>query len=202
VTHPALIEKRKGKTKSIQLIQNAADYDYFKKANSIIKEQKSKVIVGYFGNLEWLDWEIIDNVAKTYGKWEFVFTGPGNHPPNLHENIKFTGMVSYQNLCAVLAQWDICWIPFKDCETIRHTNPIKIYEYLSAGKPTVVTKVIGFDSDLVYQAYTSEEYIEALYIASIEHDEALKKSRIDYAKTNSWDARVSHINELLMKIKR
>lgn len=201
VTHPKLLEDKGHQVPEMALVPNAADYDHFNAASAVPTGtlDNRPVIVGYFGDLEWLDWELIREVSSRTPGYQYVFIGPKNGviPPELPANIELTGYRPYDELPALMAGWSLCWIPFRDCETIRHTNPIKIYEYLASGKPALVTKAIRFDNPLVFQAATAPEYLEG--IERCLHDDTPEKARQrqDYAKQNSWASRAAQISVLL-----
>src|SRR5438034_11814356 len=42
-----------------------------------------------------------------------------------------------------LAAADICLLPAQDVPTMRNIVPIKLYEYLAAGKPVIATRLPG-----------------------------------------------------------
>src|SRR5690606_270983 len=52
-------------------------------------------------------------------------------------NVIFTGEVPYSQLPYYLHGFDVCLLPFKVIPLTLATNPVKVYEYLSAGKPVV-----------------------------------------------------------------
>ena len=63
------------------------------------------------------------------------------------------GTKPYETLPSYLANIDVCLIPFKINQITLASNPIKMYEYLAAGKPVVSTalpEVIQNASKIVY----------------------------------------------------
>ena len=46
-----------------------------------------------------------------------------------------------------LAAADICLLPAHDVETMRNIVPIKMYEYLGAGKPVIATRLPGLTKE-------------------------------------------------------
>lgn len=54
-------------------------------------------------------------------------------------NIKLLGEVPYKDLTKYLVSFDVCIIPFIINDLTLCTNPVKVYEYLAAGKPVVAT---------------------------------------------------------------
>jgi glycosyltransferase involved in cell wall biosynthesis len=56
-------------------------------------------------------------------------------------NIEYPGMVSYDELPAVMAGFDVALMPFALNAATRSISPTKTLEYLAAGLPVVSTRV-------------------------------------------------------------
>src|SRR5438876_682631 len=52
-------------------------------------------------------------------------------------NLLLAGQQPYESMPQYLYHFDVCIIPFKVNHTTHATDPVKMYEYLSAGKPVV-----------------------------------------------------------------
>ena len=52
-------------------------------------------------------------------------------------NVVLTGEVPYDRLPYYLHAFDLAMLPFKVMPLTLATNPVKVYEYLGAGKPVV-----------------------------------------------------------------
>ncbi len=152
--------------------------------------------VGFVGALyEWIDWELIRAVAESRPELEFLFIGPmgetglpawTRHLANVH----FLGPCPYWQVPAYLREFDACWVPFAAGEISRDANPIKIYEYLSLGKPVVSTPVADPQAygDFVGFATTPADVASALDEALIDSEEA-REARLDFARSNDWGER-------------
>jgi len=99
--------------------------------------------VGYFGLVdERTDQDLIRAVAQELPDVFFVLTGKVETDVSLLTklpNVYFTGPVSYTDLPAVLAGWDLCMLPYKVDEFSENINPLKLKEYLAARKQAVCT---------------------------------------------------------------
>jgi glycosyltransferase involved in cell wall biosynthesis len=102
--------------------------------------------LGYMGVIdERLDLALVAAVADADPAWQVVMVGPvvkidpAQLPrrPNLH----WLGQQPYERLPALVAQWDVCLMPFALNEHTRFISPTKTLEYLAAGKPVVSTPV-------------------------------------------------------------
>jgi len=62
---------------------------------------------------------------------------------NLHDKIILTGWQPYQKIPEFLRASDLCLFPAHDNEVTHNIVPIKIYEYMAAGKPVIATRLPG-----------------------------------------------------------
>ncbi len=78
--------------------------------------------------------------------------------------------------------------------------PLKINEYLAAGKPVVSTNfsedVCAF-SDVAYIADSHEEFVKAIGTAIVEDNDQKKQERTATAFSNSWQKRVEEFWKLI-----
>jgi glycosyltransferase involved in cell wall biosynthesis len=206
------LDKVKRYNPNAHLVPNAADIAHFAKAFSeetIVPEEmrhiKSPIIafVGVVGSY-WVDLEIIRYAASVHPEWSFVLIGPiasGADYLKAHKNIHLFGKRDYRDLPGYLKKVDVCILPFVMNDLIKHTNPIKLYEYLAAGKPVVSTpipEVLTF-SNVVRIAKNKEEFVKQIEQALGERAETSRQARIDVAAKNSWDMRINRISEEIKK---
>ena len=94
--------------------------------------------------------------------------------------------------------YDVCLIPFKDdIDLIKATNPVKFYEYLSAGKKVVATDIPElrpYEGNLVKLAKNKEEFLKFVneLIEKVDTEYEIKE-RIEFAKQNDWSDRAKNI---------
>lgn len=87
---------------------------------------------------------------KKFADVNFVFLGPVYSQKERvkklqqkYKNISFKGDIHYKMLPEEMQCFDIAIIPHKVDEFTNSMNPLKLYEYLAAGKPVVTTGVAG-----------------------------------------------------------
>jgi teichuronic acid biosynthesis glycosyltransferase TuaH len=128
-------------------------------------------IVGYAGKMQELfDIEMAAAALRALPEVSFVFIGqvlnqrwmdPLRRLPNAH----FLGDKPYAQLPNYLAAFDICTIPYSVARQ-HGGDPIKLYEYLAAGKPVVTTNIGGVgaftDYPQVRVVDQADQYIAAL----------------------------------------
>ena len=61
----------------------------------------------------------------------------------VEDRIKMVGFRPYAEMPSYLSAADVCLLPAYNTETMRNIVPIKMYEYLAAGKPVIVTRLPG-----------------------------------------------------------
>lgn len=171
-------------------------------------------IVGYVGAVaHWLDFELVEGTAKQLSDVEFVFLGR-IAPDVLGKveglrrlaNLHFLGERPYEELPAYLKYFDLTHIPFVLSPLVLGVNPIKLYEYLAAGKRVVSTplpEVVMYESrGLVETAKGSDNYSKAIR-------KMLEQKPADFvslcqriAAKNSWTARVQSACDIVSAFKR
>jgi len=199
--------------KKVYLCPNGTDFEHFNKSMKLQIERpwdlpkNNKKLVGYIGAIaSWLDWELIDYLSNRNRDLNFVFVGPilrRFKPLVLRSNVYYLGYKKYDDLPNYLKFFDVCIIPFKINEITLGCNPVKMYEYLSAGKPVISVDIPEVDPSIVYIAKNYEEFNMLLRkcISKKGNNEVEISRRVEYARRNSWDKRgefvIGKIEEIL-----
>ncbi len=208
--------KKLSKREDIFLMPNACDYDFFANPNdndiNLLdknlqeKIKGNKVKVCYYGAIaDWFDTDLLVECAKSYPDWEFIIIG------RLYDNIGFIDKIfdyknivhfdaiDYNLLPIILSKINIAIIPFKINDITKSTSPVKLFEYLAAGKPTVTTQLYEItDIKTVFISSTYEEFISNLSKAEIKSkDSDFIKEMKNIAKNNSWEKRIEDFFDFL-----
>lgn len=200
---------------STYLIPNAADYEHFScppEPQKDIIGAFTTPIIGYIGAFyEWIDTVLLLKIAQTHPEWSLVIIGPihGIDTALFSDcpNVYIMGPRSYADLPQYLSCFDVCMIPFIQNELTFNTNPIKMYEYLAAGKAVVSTDLpeVRNYAGIVKIARDHREFIHRI-------EESLQENRrsADYvqnninkrkqvAKENNWDIRCTQSLAIIEK---
>ena len=195
-------------------IPNAADFKHSEKAlqdsTPIYSElhHLKRPIVGYFGNIERrLDYKMIHEVMRMNLDKTFVFVGPVEPEflkkisPSEIPNLKLISRVPYDEMPNVIKGFDVAIIPFKKDEVSYTIFPLKLFEYLGSGKPVVSTNfnthLNEFTFGTVPFCTNANEFSEAINDA-LENDTPQKKQeRLNAAKENTWDRRLTEFSNIL-----
>ncbi|MFP4498034.1 MAG: glycosyltransferase [Vulcanimicrobiota bacterium] len=168
-------------------------------------------IAGYVGSLaEWVDVDIIEHYINRLTDWQFVFTGSVDFvaPDKIEKfdklmkkrNVYHLGFVDFQQLPAIVDSFDVCLIPFNvESKFVHAINPVKIYEYLSRGKPVVSThwKEMEIFEDYIEFAEGKEDFADKIRKSYEKNNEELAEKRIDYARQNTWYHRAEKLDQVV-----
>jgi len=166
-------------------------------------------VFGYTGTLhpDRVDVELVLALAKAYPKGTVALVGPDFLPPQTKDrlreagNVTLAGPVPYARIPDVMSAFDVCIVPHCESPFTESLNPIKLWEYLAAGKPMVATNLAGFRdySKLCRIASGPQAFVaacrdalaeaQALSLGDSTAIEAAKARRLE-AAGHSWASRV------------
>jgi GT2 family glycosyltransferase len=118
------------------------------------------------------------------------------------ENVTFFGEIPYTQVPTVIAHFDVCLIPFRLTDLIQATNPVKVYEYLSSGKPVVSVSLPELEplSNLIYLAADTNEFVDLIAVAMRDRsDRDLRLRRQLWAASQDWSSRANLFSDLISK---
>jgi GT2 family glycosyltransferase/glycosyltransferase involved in cell wall biosynthesis/SAM-dependent methyltransferase len=152
------------------LIRNASDFEHFAhQPETTYHDPQGRRIIGYYGAIaEWFDQELVEAVAKRFPHCCVLLIGAdtvnaramlGRLP-----NVKFIGEVPYEALPYYLYAFDVCLLPFKIVPLTLATNPVKVYEYLSAGRAVISVDLpeMKHFGELVRVAMSTDGFLSAI----------------------------------------
>lgn len=117
-------------------------------------DRKQVLYAGSLGGI-WFDWELVLALVRALPDHDFTFIGWMEPPPEEHEavqserahayarelteqpNARLLPPVRHADLVPLLHQADVGIIPFRKMDLVTAVNPLKVFEYIGAGIPTV-----------------------------------------------------------------
>lgn len=187
--------------KNSALIRNAGEYEHFSMTpDNVYSDSQGRKIIGYYGAIaDWFDLDLVESVAKQYSDCLVLLIGADtvNAKNRLvkQPNVIFIGEVSYNDLPYYLHSFDVCLLPFKVIPLTIATNPVKAYEYLSAGKPTIcvdLPEMTQFEG-LLYVASNHEDFVEKVGAALNDGSKELVLRRREFAAGQTWGHRIEEL---------
>lgn len=179
---------------------------YHEKKPEIVPEDIKvikKPIIGYVGALhKHFDFELTEYIVRRNPDLSFVFVGPlveDTARLRRFKNVFFTGEKKHSALPDYINTFDVCLIPYNMTKYTSTVYPTKLNEYLIMGKPVVsvaLSEVERFNSkypDIVLVARSKEEFNACIRQALTYNNLVLTQRRIETARVNSWENRVSEM---------
>ena len=193
--------------KTVNYFPNGGDINLFKSAIEKKLPKPADIahittpIIGYTGAVcQRIDYELLVKIAAANTDKTIVLVGPRLDKQftaidlDAIPNIVFTGSKKIEELPAYLQYFDCAIIPFVKNNLTGGIYPLKINEYLGAGRAVVTTNfsedIAGF-KDYMYLANTHEEFLNMLNIAISDNSIEKKKERLQAAEGNAWEHRVT-----------
>jgi glycosyltransferase involved in cell wall biosynthesis len=163
---------------------------------------RGKPVVGYSGALaNWFDYDLLRQVATERPELEFVLIGV-SYDGSLEasgvlelDNVHWLGLKPYQELFPYVWHFDVGTIPFKVNEITLSTSPIKLFEYMAAGKPVVTTDLPECRATqgvcIATGAADFSSQLDRALQARSDPDYLAQIDRV--ARENTWEERVERI---------
>jgi teichuronic acid biosynthesis glycosyltransferase TuaH len=117
------------------------------------------------------------------------------------KNVYFLGRIPYEEMPAVIKAFDVALIPFKKDEVSSTIFPLKLFEYLGAGKAVVSTDfnldLREFTHDEIEYCADAKTFDQAIQRALDDDKLSSRMRRVAIAAENSWDKRLLELSNLL-----
>jgi glycosyltransferase involved in cell wall biosynthesis len=202
-----LYEEKKQQHPHVHYLPHGVDYDLFRDAaekNQLYPKLESvkKPLIGYFGTLTNAnDIAMMEYCVETLPEYTFVFAGQvtaGDYSTlKSKSNVLFLGKVPYEDIPLLCASFDVCIMFWKMSTWIEHCNPLKLFEYMSSGKPIVsipINEIVKNYADVVSIARTPEAFVEALEWELKKDTKKRREKRLQIACSHSWNTHIEAIS--------
>jgi glycosyltransferase involved in cell wall biosynthesis len=170
-----------------------------------------KPVLGYTGTVhpDRVDVDLLAAIARAFPQGDVVLIGPNHLPPGdvakleACGNVRLLGPRPYTQLPQLMRGIDVCIVPHRMTAFVESLNPIKLWEYLAAGRPIVSTDVAGFRDypKLVRLARSADEFVAAVERA-LDEPHTVRQQRRDEAAKHSWASRVDQIEAVMQQVTR
>ncbi len=191
---------------NVIVVRNGTEFSHFHQS---FGKKTEKPTIGYYGAIaHWFDLEKIKYLSARFPDVDIVLIGDvtaGEKELKKLPNVKLLGEKQYKELPQLIIPFDVCLIPF-DASTslIQATNPVKFYEYLSAGKKIVATEIPElepFRDKYVYLANKNEEFGNYVEMCLKGKDTLASPDECArFAKENDWSERVKQFSNAVQSV--
>ncbi|CCH29861.1 glycosyltransferase [Saccharothrix espanaensis] len=125
--------------------------------------------IGFFGALDdfVVDFDLLERLAAELPTASLVLIGDATHPMerfDKYPNVHWLGFRPYDTIPAYGSAFDVAIMPWQDNNWIKHSNPIKLKEYLALGLPVVSTDFaeLATYTDRVRATTGHAEFVDAV----------------------------------------
>ncbi len=208
----ALVEPKRLLNPNVHFSPHGVDFELFSKAGDaatgLAEEARAlkHPVIGYFGSIgEFVDFDLLAYLAESRPDWTFLFVGFASADVSRlkkYGNVVFVGPKPYESLPRWAKAFDVAIYPHQVNRQTRHSNPLKLREYLATGKPvvSVVTPETASFAEVVYLAENRETYLAAIERALREDTPELQSKRMNAVAGVSWNARFQETISVVEKL--
>ena len=212
-TTTALYERHRARNPDTHLVPNVGDFEHFNPAAqpefaAPELREISRPIVGFSGNLMRgkIDFRLLESLAEMRPDWNLLLVGPTT--PGVEEdlgrltrlgNVRWLGPKPYDEVPRYVAAFDVGLCPYVWNDWMRSGFPLKLYEYLAAGKPVVASgnpDLAGMEPDVVLARGASQFVAAVEQALQLNRDED-RARRISLAARNTWETRTQRLLDLV-----
>ncbi len=190
-------------------LPHGVDYSLFSQPSPRATDMPDdgRPVAGFYGSIsEWLDIDMLQETIKKMPDWHFIFIGKpviDIKKLKVFSNVYFLGERAHWQLPSYSQHWTASLLPFVNNAQIQSCNPLKLMEYLAAGRPVISTNFPAIEPyrGLIQTINNSHEMIEALrsgeHLNHLPHfSEALRNT----VSKNSWTAKAQQVNQWLEEL--
>ena len=205
VATPALEAPKRALNPKTVFSPHGVDVDLFRQALDERTELPERVrdlpgpVIGYIGTIhEWVDLDLLAWLATQRPAWSFLLVGHAATDisalralPNVH----FAGPQPYADLGRWSKAIDVALIPQRRTRWIANANPLKLREYLAAGRPVVSVRNPEIEkfSRWVRIADDHDAFLAAIDAALLDTGRDAAEARVAAVADQTWERRVDTV---------
>ena len=156
----------------------------------------------YIGTIsEWFDFPLILEALDARKDVTVFLFGPTEVPIPVHDRLVYFGPVEHRHVYRIMAMSDALIMPFRINDLVLGVDPVKLYEYISSGKPVLAVEYPETRkfAEFVYLYNDSADFRE---LSSRVADKLLTSKMTpgqcaEFAEANTWGERTRFISARL-----
>lgn len=185
------------------IVPHGCDFDLFSTRVEPARDVNwSSPTAGFYGSLDrWLDQKLLCHLADSNPGWQFLLIGPVKtdiQQLTERQNIYCLGPREHSKLPSYSQNWDLSLLPFKDDAQIRACNPLKLKEYLAAGRPIAATRFDAAEAyrDIIHICDDPEDFMKVMNLV-LKSGYNRKNTLRKRVKSDDWKCRAVEIMVLI-----
>jgi teichuronic acid biosynthesis glycosyltransferase TuaH len=190
----------------VSLISNAVDVEHFRRPRPRPLDLPGAPVAVYVGTLHEsrLDVDLVVAVARELPAVDVLLVGPDALKPRSRkalgdlDNVSLLGARPYDDVPAYLQHADVIIVPHRVTPFTDSLDPIKAYECIAVGTPTVATPVAGFRE--LHRFVTLAE--RESFTAAVEAAFAEPRPKTLQATPATWGDRAREFERVLLRVAR
>ena len=167
-------------------------------------------MLGFAGNFlaSKVNFDLLEALARALPQSTLLLIGPATQEtaPTLQglaqlPSVRWLGEKPYADLPRYVAAFDVGLIPYVSNAYTRSCFPLKLYEYLAAGKPVVASglpELSGMEPEVVL-VDDATAFVNEVQEAAARNGNREQLRRRQLASANSWEARAGRLLELVQR---
>ena len=164
-------------------------------------------VAGFYGSLNgWIDINAIAEAARQLPDWTLVLIGNVETdimPLHSLPNVMLRPAMPHHDLAQWSQHWDVSLLPFRKNRQIDASNPLKLREYLAAGRPVAATYRFKAIDDLQAPVATPAPGagLANAILAATSMEEEVREFR-QHLAGETWEARAETVSKLIDTIRK
>jgi glycosyltransferase involved in cell wall biosynthesis len=204
-SNPVLLERHRSERRDLILVENGVDLDRFKPDGPVEPAGSDNRVIGFHGALAlWVDLALMAEVARLRPDLSFRFVGPVDPLVEVEAaklaalpNVDLLPAQPSSRIAEYVRGFSVGVLPFVINEMTLAVTPLKMYEYMASGIPTVATPLPAcVDHPAVYTASNAESFVSGIDVALMMTGGQRKELRVQ-AEAASWGQRILPLLERL-----
>jgi glycosyltransferase involved in cell wall biosynthesis len=204
-----VLAKRYGLLKNVQVVNNAIELEPQTNSELVLPPRMTKALsdrrfkLVYIGTIsEWFDFELMGRLLERFSDLVILLFGPMEVMPIQHERLLYMGPVEHCHIYSIMDRSDALIMPFKTSELVLSVNPVKLYEYIYSGKPSIAVRYPESEkfSDFVYLYNNFDDLCKL--INKLRANQLGPKTDLlqckAFARNNDWMSRAEHLQRLVL----
>lgn len=189
-----------------QFIPHGVDYALFSTPAPPAADlpHNGRPTAGFYGSIsEWLDYDLLEKTISLLPDWNFIFIGNISEKSarlsarlSAYKNTYFFGARPHYQLPSYSQHWTASLLPFLNNAQINSCNPLKLMEYLAAGRPVISTPfpALQHHQPFVNVVKTAQETVSALENVRYQYRNLNQQMAV---KPHTWQARAHKLEQWL-----